>query len=150
MGDILTSIVEIPIQYYNRINEHIKLECDISSVNRNYTKGYLLVLDTGATISGISEDVALQLGYDPLDPLYFTDIDTAGGIEDRLPIIEVSMINIDGIKLEQCHVVCNKHFDEIDIHGVIGLDFLTQYNFCINFDEDFLELYNKKETILTP
>lgn len=147
---MLTSIIKIPIRYYSRINEHIKIECEISSVNRNYARGYYLVLDTGATISGISEDVALQLGYDPLNPLYFTDIDTAGGIEDGLPIIEVSMINIDGMKFEQCHVLCDKHFDKIDIHGVIGLDFITKYNLCINFDENFMELYNKKETILTP
>ena len=146
----MTNIKEIPIQYYNRINEHIKIQCEVSSVDRKYARSFNLILDTGATISGISEDVALQLGYDPSKPLRCTDIDTAGGIERDTPIIKVSMINIDGMKIECCEILCSEKFDGIYTHGVIGLDFLTQYNLCINFDKNSMRIYQRKEIIITP
>lgn len=146
----MTSIVEIPIKYYARINEHIKIECEIYSSDGDYSKGYPMVLDTGATISGISEDVALQLGYDTKRPLYFTDTDTSGGIEKGLPVIEIGRISIESINIEKCKMICNKYFDEIDIHGVIGLDFLTEYNLCINFDKRYIGLYERNKKIITP
>ena len=146
----MTNIREIPIKYKSVINEHIKVECEIWAVNNSYSRIFDFVVDTGATMSGISQDVAIQLGYDPSDPLYFDDCDTAGGIEERLPIIEVSMINVHGIKLKNPKILCNIHFDKIDIHGVLGLDFLATYNLCIDFDNNFIRVYKRKEVIITP
>lgn len=108
------------------------------------------VVDTGATISGISESVALQLGYDPSDPYYIDDFDTAGGIEEKMPMIKISRMEVHNQYLEKPIVSCNKHFDEINIHGVLGLDFLAQYNLIINFDENFMQTCNRKTKVITP
>ena len=101
-------------------------------------------------MSGISESVAIQLGYDPSAPYSFEDFDTAAGIEEKLPIIEVSRIDVHHLNLEKPKVLCNKYFDAINIHGVLGLDFLTHYNLYINFDESFMQTNARKIKVITP
>lgn len=148
-GEILINSNRIPIKYRGG-HQHIKLECKIYSVDDSYSRIFDLVMDTGATISGISQGVAMQLGYDPSDPYYIEDFNTAGGIEEKLPIIEVTRIGVHHLNLEKPKVLCNKYFDEINIHGVLGLDFLTQYNLHINFDENFMQTDERKNRIITP
>lgn len=139
----------IPIKHRGRYGQ-ITVECKIYSVDNRYSRIYDLVIDTGATISGISESVALQLGYDPSDPYYIDDFDTAGGIEEKMPMIKISRMEVHNQYLEKPIVSCNKHFDEINIHGVLGLDFLAQYNLIINFDESFMQTCNRKTKVITP
>ena len=139
----------IPIKYRGRYGQ-ITVECKIYSVDNRYLRIYDLVVDTGATISGISESVALQLGYDPSDPYYYDDFDTAGGIEEKMPMIKISKIEVHNQNLDKLIVSCNKHFDEINIHGVLGLDFLTHYNLYINFDENYIQTCERKTKIITP
>ena len=139
----------IPIKYRGG-HEHIEVECKIYSVDNSYSKIYDLIIDTGATISGISECVAIELGYDPSDPYSIVDFDTAGGIEDKLPIIELARIDVHNLNLEKPKVLCNKYFDEINIHGLLGLDFLTQYNLKFDFDERYMETCERKIGIITP
>lgn len=139
----------IPIKYRGRYGQ-ITVECKIYSVDNRYSRIYDLVVDTGATISGISESVALQLGYDPSDPYYIDDLDTAGGIEEKLPIIELTKIDVHNLNFEKPNVLCNNYFDEIYIHGVLGLDFLSQYNIKINFDENYIQTCERKTQIITP
>ena len=148
-GALLSNGNRIPIKYRGG-NEYIEVECKIYSVDNSYFRIFDFVIDTGATISGISESVAIQLGYDPSDPYYIVDFDTAGGIEEKLPIIELSRIDVHHLNLEKPKVLCNKHFDEINIHGVLGLDFLTYYNLYINFDENFMEINERKIKVITP
>ena len=78
------------------------------------------------------------------------DFDTAGGIEEKLPIIELSRIDVHHLNLEKPKVLCNKFFDEINIHGVLGLDFLSHYNLKINFDENFMRVCERKLRVITP
>ncbi len=94
--------------------------------------------------------MAIELGYDPSDPYSIVDFDTAGGIEDKLPIIELARIDVHNLNLEKPKVLCNKYFDEINIHGLLGLDFLTQYNLKFDFDERYMETCERKIGIITP
>ena len=139
----------IPIKYSGRYGQ-ITIECRIYSVDNRYSRIYDFVVDTEATISGISESVALQLGYDPSDPCYVDDFDTAGGIEEKIPMINIRRIEVHNHILENLIVSCNKHFDDIYIHGVLGLDFLSQYNLTINLDENFMQTCDRKMKIITP
>ena len=139
----------IPIKYYG-VGEHIKVECKIYALDNSYFNIFDLVVDTGATRSGISECVARQLDYDLSAPCYFEDIETAGGIEKRIPVIEVSRIDIHHLNFGKPKVSCNKYFDEINIHGVLGLDFLSHYNLKINFDENFMQACERKLRVITP
>ena len=148
-GEILINRNRIPIKYYG-VGEHIKVECKIYSVDNCYFRIFDFVIDTGATISGISESVAVQLGYDPSAPYSLEDFDTAAGIEEKLPIIELSRIDVHHLTLEKPKVLCNKNFDAINIHGVLGLDFLTHYNLYINFDENFMQINERKIKVITP
>lgn len=148
-GEILTNEDKIPIKYRGR-NEYIKVACKIYSVDKGYSKIFDFVIDTGATISGISESVAIQLGYDPSVPYSLEDFDTAAGIEEKLPIIELSRIDVHHLNLENPKVLCNKYFDAINVNGVLGLDFLTHYNLYINFDENFMQTNERRIKVITP
>ncbi len=139
----------IPIKFRGRYGQ-ITVECRIYSVDNQYSRIFDLVVDTGATISGISESVALQLGYDPSDPEYLDDFDTAAGIKEKVPMIKISRIDVHNHNLENLIVSCNRHFDDIYLHGVLGLDFLSQYNLIINFDENFMQTCERKMKIITP
>ncbi|MCE2400337.1 retropepsin-like domain-containing protein [Candidatus Poribacteria bacterium] len=103
-------------------------------------------MDTGATISGISENLAIELGYDLLQHGIPQDFDTAGGTQP-LSIITVKQIDFAGSKYRDHKVLCNEHFDNMFIDGVIGLDILMNYNIDINFDKNFIEFYRRHKEI---
>lgn len=141
MDDII-----IPIKL---IDGQIKVECEIYSVDNSYSKNFYLVVDTGATRSGISENIAIDLGYDPLQPDDFQEFNTAGGIE-TLPLITLRNVYVYKVKIKEYSVVCNKHFDDQFIDGVLGLDFLSCYNLEIKFDDYLIRLSEKKKKFITP
>lgn len=127
-------------------NGQITIGCKIYGIDDTNYRDIKLVLDTGATISGISENLAIELGYDLLQHGITQDFDTAGGTQ-LLSIITVKQIDFAGSKYRDHKVVCNQHFDNMFIDGVIGLDILMIYNIDINFDKNFIEFYRRTKGI---
>ncbi len=115
------------------INGQITMACRIYGIDDSNYRDIKLVLDTGATISGISKNIAVELGYDLQQHGIAQDFDTAGGTQP-LSIIPVTQINFAGSKYKNHKVVCNEYFDEMYINGIIGLDILTNYNISIIVD----------------
>ena len=107
------------------------------------------MLDTGATISGISENIAVELGYDPSQLDHFEEFATAGGTQE-LPMITVSQIDIAGSKYKDFTLLCNRYFDDNYIDGVLGLDFLINYDILINFTNGYIQITERKDYIITP
>ncbi len=95
----MTSDNQIPIKFRNN---RITIECIVYGINDYRSIDF--ILDTGATISDISEDVATGLGYDPSQPYSVQEFETAGGISE-LPTIIASKINISGTKFEDLEIV---------------------------------------------
>ena len=135
----------IPIKFRNK---KIIIGCIVYGIHNN-SRNIDLVIDTGATISGISEDIAVGLGYDPSQPYSTQEFETAGGISE-LPTIIVSKINISGSEFENLEVVCNNNFDENNVDGLLGLDVLMCFDICINFTNNFIQLTKREDRIITP
>lgn len=127
-------------------NGQITIACRIYGIYDSNYRDIKLVLDTGATISGISKNIAVELGYDLQQHSITQDFDTAGGAQP-LSIIPVKQIDFAGSKYKNHIVVCNEHFDEMYINGIIGLDILMNYNISINFDRNSIELYKRPKEI---
>ena len=133
-------------------NGQITIRCKIHGIPDSNYRDIKLVLDTGATISGISEKLAIELGYDLLQSGITQDFDTAGGTQP-LSIITIKRIDFAGSQYRNHKVLCNEHFDNMFIDGVIGLDILRNYNISINFDRNSIELYTRHkdiDLIITP
>lgn len=107
------------------------------------------MLDTGATISGISENIAVELGYDPSQLDRFEEFATAGGTQ-KLPMVTVSQIDIAGSKYKDFTLLCNRYFDDNYIDGVLGLDFLINYDILINFTDGYIQITERENYIITP
>ena len=127
-------------------NGQITIGCKVYGIYDTNYRDINLVVDTGATISGISENLAIELGYDLLQHSTTQDFDTAGGTQP-LSTITVKQIDVAGSKYRNHKVVCNEHFDKMYIDGVIGLDIFMNYNIDINFDRNFIEFYRRHKGI---
>ena len=135
-------------------NLHV-IKCIVYSKNVEYGIRAILAIDTGAYCTSISSDLADKLGYRILEsdkPIVF---DTAGG-EEEMNMITISKICIPQlqssveIEIENLRIARCEHFNERYIDGVIGLDILLKYNIFIDFDNLFIELYERSPKILTP
>ncbi len=127
-------------------NGQITIRCKIHGIPDSNYRDIKLILDTGATISGISKNLAIELGYDLLQSGITQDFETAGGTQP-LSIISVKQIDFAGSQYKNHKVLCNEHFDNMFIDGVIGLDILMNYNIDINFDGNFIEFYRRHKRI---
>ena len=136
----------IPIKFKDK---QIVIDCVIYGINNTNFRSISLVLDTGATISGISENIAVELGYDPSQLDHFEEFATAGGTQE-LPMITVSQIDIAGSKYKDFTLLCNRYFDDNYIDGVLGLDFLINYDILINFTNGYIQITERKDYIITP
>lgn len=136
----------IPIKFKDK---QIIIDCVIYGINNTNFRSISLVLDTGATISGISENIAVELGYDPSQLDHFEEFATAGGTQE-LPMITVSQIDIAGSKYKDFTLLCNRYFDDNYIDGVLGLDFLINYDILINFTDGYIQITERKDYIITP
>ena len=136
----------IPIKFKDK---QIIIDCVIYDINNTNFRSISLVLDTGATISGISENIAVELGYDPSQLDHFEEFATAGGTQE-LPMITVSQIDIAGSRYKDFTLLCNRYFDENYIDGVLGLDFLINYDILINFTDGYIQITKRKDYIITP
>ena len=136
----------IPIKFKDK---QIVIDCVIYGINNTNFRSISLVLDTGATISGIGENIAVELGYDPSQFDHFEEFATAGGTQE-LPMITVSQIDIAGSKYKDFTLLCNRYFDDNYIDGVLGLDFLINYDILINFTNGYIQITERKDYIITP
>ena len=98
-----------------------------------------LALDTGATRTVVSQEVALSLGYEP------------SALQERVRIItgsgamSVHLLNVDTIKAlgkaaTNMRVLCHTLPSRAAIDGVLGLDFLRDTRLVIDFRAGLLTL----------
>lgn len=123
---------------YNHIGQII-VECSVYSIDSSKYRNLDLVFDTGATVSGIGEKIALDLGYDKYNDEDIVYLDTAGGDAKAYSII-LSQIQFSGVKYRNIKMLRNIKFDKINIDGVIGLDIIMRYNILLDFSSDSMLL----------
>ena len=117
------NLIIVPVRLYSRNNSEI---AD-------------LALDTGATRTVISREIALYLGFD----LYAMGEDVriiTGSGAVSVPLLSVERIEALGKAATNMRVVCHTLPSRAGIDGVLGLDFLRGERLVVDFREGLLAL----------
>jgi predicted aspartyl protease len=99
----------------------------------------LLALDTGATSSMISWEIAELLGYDPATVVEQAQMTTVS-MEENAPQIIVDKIEVLEKERDNFRVLCHTLPPGADPDGILGLDFLRGYRLTLDFRVGLLTL----------
>lgn len=103
-----------------------------------------VVLDTGASLTLVSIEVLVRLGYDPANPLLQRQrIITGSGIE-YAPRISVHSATAIGQKVSNLEVLCHNLPPESGVDGLLGLNFLRHFKLTIRFRKGLIELIKER------
>ena len=122
---------------FNPAAKSIFLRLKISSINTDATRDILVALDTGASITMIPLEVAMDLGYDLSSPN--EQMITASGVV-LIKRITVRKLTAIGETVENVDVVCHDLPEGSVIEGLLGLNFLRHFDVNISFSTGTIEL----------
>lgn len=103
-----------------------------------------MALDTGTTTTSILPTVAKRLGYNPKK---IKNDDDIAVLDYRKPVkyIVVPTVKIQGTLSAQnmrINILEHKKLYELGIEGLLGLDFVKQFNININYNSRILEIFS--------
>jgi clan AA aspartic protease (TIGR02281 family) len=87
-----------------------------------------LLLDTGASFSAISPELAETLGIDVASAARRVRLSTANGMITA-PVVHLGRINLNGAAVDDLEAVV---LEQLNGPGVLGLNFLNHFNIDIN------------------
>lgn len=115
-------------------------ELMILRVQINGSAEVLLAIDTGATQTTIDLNVLLMEGYSLRDSVGKQSVETANGVV-LADIFQLSELEFAGFKFQNVQVQAIDfiaHGVFSNYSGYLGLDILSQNDFCIHFDQSIL------------
>ena len=89
-------------------------------------------MDTGATYTMFPFETAYALGIDPSLTQQRIEIVTASTIEYR-PIVVVPLVKAFGFEVKNLEVACHDLPPRASCDGLLGLNFLRQFNILLHF-----------------
>src|SRR5437764_270171 len=92
-----------------------------------------MALDTGATISMISLEIAKLLGYDLANVAERVRITTGSSIVELAPLIRVQSIQALQREHRNFPLVCHTLPGGVVVDGVLGLDFFRGWKLILDF-----------------
>ena len=98
-----------------------------------------MVLDTGASITTIPNEIALAIGCDPAKSKKRIEMITASGIE-YVPIVVVPKIDLLGFRLKNTEVACLNLPPQSAVSGLLGLNILRNFDIALKFRQKLLEI----------
>ena len=96
-----------------------------------------LMLDTGASLITLTEEIGNKLGITPYSGAAELPFNTAGG-EDWMPLVALDMVAVGAAKTQLVEASINSHIKEID--GLLGMSFLGDFRFEIDRTSKLLTL----------
>lgn len=124
-------------------SKSIVIPLELESVNGKTTLTVRAVLDTGASMTIISWETALALGYDPATSSRRRRIITGSSIE-YAPAITVRRLKAIGENINHIEVLCHDLPSESGIEGLLGLNFLRHFDLAIQFTRQIIELRRRE------
>jgi clan AA aspartic protease (TIGR02281 family) len=102
----------------------------------------LLLIDTGASMTILDPQVLRRLGYSLQGRS--ANFSTANGVA-RAPIVEIDSLDIDGVGMSPVSVgALSIKGTHGRIDGLLGMDFLGQFEFVLDQDEKLLKLLSRR------
>jgi predicted aspartyl protease len=98
-----------------------------------------LALDTGATWTLVSWETAVLVGYDPASIQQRTAITTGSGIE-YCPKLNLLRVEALGKSVSSLEVLCHTLPPTSRVDGLLGLNFLRQFNVGLNFKLGYITI----------
>ena len=96
-------------------------------------KRFDFMIDTGAAVTVIDQDVMRYIGYTPTDSIDNVYVQTASGIEPVL-MYNIDNINALGQTRRDFRVISHKLPEKLDIDGLLGLNFFDKTTLTIELD----------------
>jgi predicted aspartyl protease len=96
-----------------------------------------LALDTGATWTLVSWETAVQLDYDPASVHERTPVTTGSGVE-YCPKVVLERVEALGKAVSKLEVLCHTLPPTSRVDGLLGLNFLRQFDVRINFKQGYI------------
>lgn len=96
------------------------------------------VLDTGASITIIDHELALDLGYSARDGSGISRVSSVLGQEEGYRL-KIQSIEALGKKLKKAEVRCHDLRDQ-GIEGLLGMSFLENFDWCVHPSEKIISL----------
>ena len=117
----------------------ILIPIKVIGIDSNSFRDFEVALDTGATTTSIPRYVASALGYNISKPKRIEEIVTGSDVE-KAPIIEIKALTAIGQTIENIEVMCHDLPLEAYVEGVLGLNFLMNFDVHISFSKGTIEL----------
>lgn len=124
---------------FQPVSNLILIPVKVMGIDGNSFRDIEVALDTGATTTLIPIYVVSALGYNVSNPKSIVEVITGGGVEEA-PVIEIKGLTAIGQTIENIEVMCRDLPVEAPVEGVLGLNFLMNFDVHISFSKGTLEL----------
>ena len=124
---------------FQPVSNLIPIPIKVMGMDGNSFRDIEVALDTGASTTSIPIYVASALGYSISNPTSIKEVVTGSGIEET-PVIEVKALTAIGQTIENIEVICLDLPPEIHVEGVLGLNFLLNFDVNISFSKGIIQL----------
>ena len=116
---------------------------DLWNRNLNRYNTAMLTFDTGATVTTLSNEIVLELGYD-VEEGRQQSITTASDVVCVREVV-IDRIRFGESELEKIKIYAHDFPEESFSLGVVGLNILTKFDIRLVFSEKRIELERIKE-----
>lgn len=113
-------------------NNLLKTNAVIFAENKKRYQKVSLLLDTGSSFTILPQKILEQLGYNLQNPIRYKSITTGKGNTQPLPMIKINTFNCLGQKIENFEVIVYDLPSNLQVNGLLGMDFLTTRKAIIN------------------
>jgi predicted aspartyl protease len=124
---------------FQPVSNVILIPIKVMGIDGNSFRDIEVALDTGATTTSIPIYVASALGYSISNPKDRREVVTGSGVEE-VSVIEIKGLTAIGQTIENIEVMCLDLPLEIHVEGVLGLNFLMNFDVNISFSTGMIEL----------
>ena len=124
---------------FQPVSNLILIPVKVMGIDGNSFRDIEVALDTGATTTSIPIYVVSALGYNVSNPESIVEVVTGSGVEEA-PVIEIKGLTAIGQTIENIEVMCRDLPLEAPVEGVLGLNFLMNFDVHISFLKGTIEL----------
>ena len=104
-----------------------------------------VVLDTGASLTIVANDIMAQLGYDPANPALERQRIVMGSGIEYAPRTTVRSATAIGQKVTNLEILCHDLPPESGVDGLLGLNFLRHFKLTIRFRKGIIDLVKERQ-----